>query len=283
MNKWTNLFVKYIYVDVVVKMSAEGGVSDEVNTRASNSIVQRYESLDEKVELLIERMSECLRLVNEYMESIRMVDGEYHYGRKQPFLLMLKQFPVDIENLKANQRELKRGNLLLVWKLKYERAKILKTACTNINSFHNNHWTDTNTTELSHVRNEMQNLYRIYQNLHPEVRNGFTKLNTQGVLIKEYREDTQDYGIVSELAWKKVCVVCLHRDRDVVLYPCTHFCLCRQCSESVGKCPLCREPIKESVDFGIVERKRLPYIVCTQFPGPERYVRRLLTELQALG
>jgi hypothetical protein len=98
-----------------MKMSAEVGVSDEANTRASNSTVQRYESLDEKVELLIERMSECLRLVKEYMESIRMPDGEYHYGKKQAFLLMLKEFPVDIENLKANQRELKKGQLLLAW------------------------------------------------------------------------------------------------------------------------------------------------------------------------
>ena len=83
-----------------------------------------------------------------------------------------------MEKLKANQRELKKRQLLLVWKLKYERAKALKTACTDIYSFCNNHWTDTNTTELSHVRNEMQNLYRIRQNLHPQVRNGFTTVNT---------------------------------------------------------------------------------------------------------
>lgn len=75
------LFVKYIYVAVVMKMSAEVGVSDEDNTRASNSTVQRYESLDEKVELLIERMSECLTLVKEYMQSIRMPDGQYHHGK----------------------------------------------------------------------------------------------------------------------------------------------------------------------------------------------------------
>ena len=149
-----------------------------------------------------------------------------------------------MEKLKANQRELKKRQLLLVWKLKYERAQGLKTACTDMYSFYNNHWTDTNTTELSHVRNEMQNLYRIYQSLHPVVRKGFTTVNTQGVLIKGYREDTQDYVIVTELAWKKVCVVCLDREREVVLDPCRHFCLCKQCSESLGKCPICRQHIE---------------------------------------
>jgi hypothetical protein len=35
----------------------------------SDSTVQTYTSLDEKVDLLLERMSECLRLVKQYMQS----------------------------------------------------------------------------------------------------------------------------------------------------------------------------------------------------------------------
>lgn len=50
------------------------------------------------------------------------------------------------------------------------------------------------------------------------------------------------------------CVVCLERERCMVLDPCQHACLCRECAERIylhpdrrpkrgGKCPLCREEV----------------------------------------
>ena len=43
-------------------------MSGEVD-HASDRTVARYSSLDKKVELLIERMSECVRFVREYMQD----------------------------------------------------------------------------------------------------------------------------------------------------------------------------------------------------------------------
>ncbi len=57
-----------------------------------------------QVELLIERMSECVRFVREYMQS-RTPDKEY--GDKQVFGLMLRDFPLCIEKLARIQDELK--------------------------------------------------------------------------------------------------------------------------------------------------------------------------------
>ena len=70
-------------------MSVEG-------EHASNITIQRYVSLDEKVDLLIERMSECFRLVKEYMES-RTPDQQF--GDRQVFGVMMRDFPEDIKNL----------------------------------------------------------------------------------------------------------------------------------------------------------------------------------------
>ncbi|QDL56992.1 IAP-1 [Dione juno nucleopolyhedrovirus] len=43
------------------------------------------------------------------------------------------------------------------------------------------------------------------------------------------------------------CKVCLERQRDAVLLPCRHFCLCTQCYFALdGKCPTCRQDV---VDF----------------------------------
>ena len=46
-----------------VRMSAGGGVTETAKTDASENKVKRYETVDEKVELLLERMSRCMELV----------------------------------------------------------------------------------------------------------------------------------------------------------------------------------------------------------------------------
>ena len=46
-----------IYVAACLRMSAEGGATDATKTVESENKVKRYETVDEKVGLLIERMS----------------------------------------------------------------------------------------------------------------------------------------------------------------------------------------------------------------------------------
>ena len=90
-----------------------------------------------------------------------------------------------------------------------------------------------------------------------------------------------------QLKWAKkdrTCVVCLDREREVVLDPCRHYCLCRECSNSLSKCPMCRRRIEDVVDFTEVIAEDPPrYFLSTQFPESGGYTRRLLMELETLG
>ncbi len=252
-----------IYVGVGMKMDVPG----ETNTRI-------YTSLDEKVGLLIERMSECVRLTQEYMKDRTAEEKArdmWSVGK------MLRVFPPCIQALRDNEDQLKTAMLTLI-PLRSARATLLREACGEICDFYqNNH---NHTRDISpHVRNEMLNLIRFKQNLYPEEWQfgGFTSLDLkQGPLIKWLRQDTQEVVVVSEFAWKTECVVCFVKERDVVVYPCSHFCLCRDCKRSVFTCPMCRSPIREDMAIGDVRRKNRTFIQST-------HMSRLLEELQALG
>ncbi len=104
---------------------------------SSDSTVRKYASLDEKVDLLIQRMSECVRLVREYMHQNRMEDGQYHPGDRVVFGVMLRDFPPCIERLQEYQRRLQTAQML-VWGLKSARATELRKTCAMIYTFHNN-------------------------------------------------------------------------------------------------------------------------------------------------
>ena len=62
----------------------------------------------------------------------------------------------------------------------------------------------------------------------------------------------------SEVKVKKVfeeedpdCVVCMDQDYDVVIVPCGHYCLCKDCASIIqgdtGLCPICRGVINKVV------------------------------------
>lgn len=43
------------------------------------------------------------------------------------------------------------------------------------------------------------------------------------------------------------CAICLYEERNVVVVPCGHYCMCKECAtqiaQSTGTCPLCRGPV----------------------------------------
>lgn len=39
------------------------------------------------------------------------------------------------------------------------------------------------------------------------------------------------------------CVACQEAEKDTIISPCGHFCLCRACCDKLDNCPMCREPI----------------------------------------
>ena len=46
---------------------------------------------------------------------------------------------------------------------------------------------------------------------------------------------------------EKECVLCLSEDKDTLIMPCGHFCVCAGCGQGLVKakqtCPICREHI----------------------------------------
>jgi len=44
---------------------------------------------------------------------------------------------------------------------------------------------------------------------------------------------------------EKSCIICLEKERCVALIPCGHLCLCRDCSGTQKKCPICRTVITD--------------------------------------
>lgn len=59
----------------------------------------------------------------------------------------------------------------------------------------------------------------------------------------------EDSGVVD-----RDCVVCLESGLQlVVLMPCGHVCVCRQCAEQMSHCPLCREPLSSENKISLGE------------------------------
>ena len=246
--------------------------------RMADGTVQRYSTLDRKVDLLIERMSEFVRLVNEYMEGHKL-DGAYHPGDVAVFGGVRRRFPICIAKLEAQQSSLKvLKSILLKAPIQSERATELGHACEMIYMFHNHNWRLTAAPGMREIRNELKNLLRFEKNLYPrEGVGGFTRLNMgQGPLIKFVREETGEVVVVSQAVYNTRCVVCLERERDVVLYPCKHCCLCKECKESVHRCPICRGQVRQECYTDDMVREKKPVIMSGD-------MGRLLAELAALG
>jgi hypothetical protein len=51
------------------------------------------------------------------------------------------------------------------------------------------------------------------------------------------------------------CVVCLSESQQVLLLPCRHMCVCRQCLSRIDKCPICRQTYSEHMALVIDEEK----------------------------
>ncbi|KAL3882756.1 hypothetical protein ACJMK2_029067 [Sinanodonta woodiana] len=50
-----------------------------------------------------------------------------------------------------------------------------------------------------------------------------------------------------KLTLQLMCKRCRQQERNILVLPCTHFCLCEQCSKEVSLCPECWKPISERV------------------------------------
>lgn len=67
-------------------------------------------------------------------------------------------------------------------------------------------------------------------------------------LYENYVENLQYSRLEIENSSDDCCVICLVRERDIVLIPCGHICVCSTCVRSVNNiCPMCRRDIERLV------------------------------------
>ncbi|AGA16181.1 iap-1 protein [Thysanoplusia orichalcea nucleopolyhedrovirus] len=66
------------------------------------------------------------------------------------------------------------------------------------------------------------------------------------------RDDNSDEN-ANTIEEKYECKICLERQRDAVLMPCRHFCVCVQCYFGLDqKCPTCRQDVTDFIKIFVV-------------------------------
>jgi tRNA A-37 threonylcarbamoyl transferase component Bud32 len=58
-------------------------------------------------------------------------------------------------------------------------------------------------------------------------------------LVQKYKQH--------EHAESHCCVICEDAQKSVLLQPCKHICMCKDCSQKVAECPVCREKIESRI------------------------------------
>jgi hypothetical protein len=71
---------------------------------------------------------------------------------------------------------------------------------------------------------------------------------------------TNDFGELQEtirqLREPPRCIICVDGAIDCVFIPCGHACVCRQCSASIARCPMCRSDIEQKQSLWIATLPR---------------------------
>jgi hypothetical protein len=67
---------------------------------------------------------------------------------------------------------------------------------------------------------------------------------------KHTAEQFETYLMDDILDEDTACIACMARTREVIIIPCGHLVLCRQCSKGINTCPMCRVDICELISIG---------------------------------
>lgn len=65
--------------------------------------------------------------------------------------------------------------------------------------------------------------------------------------IRRMREEVNILDAGEGLDQQEACVICMDRQRNVVILDCGHFCCCGECAQRVNNCPVCRRAIARLV------------------------------------
>lgn len=85
--------------------------------------------------------------------------------------------------------------------------------------------------ELSNIINYLKHKLTEFQ----DIINKFTTENENLKTDIKNKENT-----IKTLENKYRCVICYEKCKNIVLEPCSHFVCCKECSESLLLCPICR-------------------------------------------
>jgi hypothetical protein len=62
-------------------------------------------------------------------------------------------------------------------------------------------------------------------------------------------EMKQVYGLENAVTETPDCLACMSDPVDIILLPCRHVCVCKDCHAQCNACPICRSPIKSYMQF----------------------------------
>jgi hypothetical protein len=66
----------------------------------------------------------------------------------------------------------------------------------------------------------------------------------------EYNSSKMEYNS-NKTEYNPECSICLDNRKNMMCYPCRHVCMCRECSQNIKKCPLCRTNIESLIEVYI--------------------------------
>jgi len=119
---------------------------------------------------------------------------------------------------------------------------------------------------INTLENEMKQDKRIMRTLHSDL----TKTNIEHndlvfefedakklledakKLVDEMADENENLRVqLDDLKKEKECIVCMDKPREMLLWNCNHFVTCRECTDKLTECPVCREMMcrAESVYF----------------------------------
>lgn len=79
-----------------------------------------------------------------------------------------------------------------------------------------------------------------------QIRNAASKKHTASdleLLIAQLFQANED---LSQEREKSQCIVCMDANREVLLKPCNHYCMCSDCSKGFRECPVCQKKLRKA-------------------------------------
>ena len=186
--------------------------------------------------LLILWVKNLLKANTEISEAQKILNCDLE-KRKEELKFERQQHSVEIMKLKLESQEkdkLRTANLKLQSQLEKLQLKADEVDKLNVK-------TQGKKEKLKSQRDELILKLGKADKLHKVLETETLELKSKNEELKLEFEREKD---------KRLCDICTDNNKNILLMPCKHFCLCKKClsHENMSKCPLCRKPIESAID-----------------------------------